>query len=116
MEFGRSDMIDVATFLVGLLKWAWTALFAVALYMFKDMQGKIGHANSQVAALQSSLSDHKLEDSRAWLSAEQRYAKEETLQNSLARIHERIDDMAKRQHESHSEIMKHLLDLKGSKK
>lgn len=72
----------------GFLEWAFKGLVGVVVgtvvYMTKSLHSDIEKLKERQSSQGNDLRDHKLD-------SEKRYAKEDTLQHTLARMHERID-------------------------
>lgn len=74
------------SFFVWLFKGTVGIILAIGAFIMKNLHSELVKLRDKQGQLDMDLSAHKLE-------AEKRYAKEETLQSSLARVHERIDSM-----------------------
>ena len=68
----------------GILGGAGTIMSGIAGYFIRAHNRRIEKIEDEQEKLDKDLSNHKLD-------AERRYAKEDTLQNSLSRIHNRLD-------------------------
>ena len=72
------------------IEWIFKGFIAFAMtlaaFITKNLHTEIVKIRDKQNSLDGDFRDHKLE-------AEKRYAKEETLQSSLSRVHQRIDRM-----------------------
>lgn len=63
-------------------------------YFVKRNDKRLDETEMEVKANRQRINDHMLSAQKQWTDAEQRYAKEATLQSTLERLHARLDGTA----------------------
>ena len=67
---------------------------SVTGWLVKGHSDRLKKIEDDVKENKTELSDHQIENERYKLEAEQRFAKDVTVQATLARLHERIDEIS----------------------
>lgn len=69
-------------------------MFLIGLFV-RGHNERITKIENDTKRIENDLSGHVVDSEKYKLSAEQRFAKDETMQMSLARIHDRLDRLPK---------------------
>lgn len=76
------------------LELAGAVCMSITGWLVKGHSDRLRQIEADTQSTKTELSDHKIDDERYKLEAEQRFAKDIAVQATLSRLHERIDEIS----------------------